>query len=380
MADNDLDFDLINKGSQKYMLISELKVQLSWTANVDLDLMAFYKCKNGDSGGVYSDMYSDHGTGSLTNFPFMQLDQDAGVGAGEGSKVETLTIKRFDEIAEIYLVAMNFTDASADRKSKFTQFDGIIEVSNEKDENFKVFLDSRKEGNVAVFARIEHSNDLMGAILHNESKVYSFSDFRKAIPGANRLSLANKLLLQGRGDSAPLNMSSGQISAALNWKANVDLDLHCFYSTKAVAGEKKSGGFFASLFGSGNSGREAQSGHIYFGARGKIGQFPYIELDQDAGVGDQGGDNEENIRLGDVAVIDQAIIVANIFNKPNARFATYDGAVTIFAGERSIEVPLMESAPGAWCIIAQIDNRSGVPSIVNINQTQKAKPERPDVV
>ena len=97
-------------------------------------------------------------------------------------------------------------------------------------------------------------------------------------------------------------------------------------------------------------------------------------MDQDAGIGDQGGDNEENIRFGDISVINRAIIVANIFNKPNARFGTYDGRVSVKAGEQEILVPLNTKEMGAWCVIAEIDNQSGTPKIVNCNQVMKKRP------
>ena len=122
-----------------------------------------------------------------------------------------------------------------------------------------------------------------------------------------------------------------------------------------------------------------KSGHIYFGSKGTLDRAPYIKLDQDAGIGDQGGDNEENIRFGNVDCLHQAIIVANIYNKPNSNFAKYDGSVIIKAGSQEIEVPLTESTPGAWCTIAQIENTSGQPKIVNINQTQRNKPESANV-
>ena len=42
-------------------------VTLQWTAAVDLDLMAFYKTKDGRVGGIYSDNYAG---GSLGRCPF----------------------------------------------------------------------------------------------------------------------------------------------------------------------------------------------------------------------------------------------------------------------------------------------------------------------
>lgn len=362
--------------SRSVMFAQELTVTLSWHAAVDLDLMAFYKTKSGEVGGVYSSMYAAGGDGDLRAFPYMKLDQDAGVGAqgGGDEKRETLKIKSLDEIAELYLVAVNFTDASKNKSSEFASFDGRVNVSNEKGEEINVVLASRDQGSAAVFARIEHTNALIGPVLHNESRVLSFDQLRAELPGASSLSLANKLILQGQGDSAPLAVTSGEVKAQLVWSASVDLDLHCFYRTRAS--EESSGGFLSSLFGGGGSG--PKEGHIYFGNRGRLSDSPYIELDQDAGIGDQGGDNEENMRLGDISAIDRVLIAVNIYNKPNASFGTYDGRVVVRAGAQEIEVPLTTREMGAWCVIAEISNEGGAPRLINVNRVQKDKPRLTD--
>ena len=100
--------------------------------------------------------------------------------------------------------------------------------------------------------------------------------------------------------------------------------------------------------------------------------------DQDAGIGDQGGDNEENMRLGDISVIDRVLIAVNIYNKPNARFGTYDGRVIVRAGSQEVEVPLTTQEMGAWCVIAEIDNRGAQPKVTNLSHVQKNKPSLRD--
>lgn len=375
--------ELSARGSKQHMMVSELTVKLVWHARVDLDLMAFYRTKSGDVGAVHSALYaSQSAQGSLTQFPYMELGEDAGVIADRSGdsaqKTETLRIKRMDDIAEIYLVAMNFTDAARNRASAFVEFDGRVEIEGSDGQRVTVVLASKEEGAAAVFARVEHSNSLVGPVLHNESKVLTLDQLRAQIPGAKDLSLASKLLLQSKGDSAPIIDATGTVRATLRWRASVDLDLHCFYVLKA---ERPSGGggFFSRLFGGGEpeQGASGESGHIYFRQRGSLTEAPFISLDKDSGIGDRGGDNQENIAFAKVERLEQAIIVANIFNKPNASFGTYDGSVIVRAGGQEIEVPLTEREPGAWCIIAQIDNRGAVPTIVNINQTQTARPELP---
>jgi uncharacterized protein involved in tellurium resistance len=80
------------------------------------------------------------------------------------------------------------------------------------------------------------------------------------------------------------------------------------------------------------------------------------------------------MRIGDIAVIERALIAVNIYNKPNARFGTYDGRVILRAGEQEIVISLDTQETGAWCVIAEIDNRSGQPKVTNTSKVQKARP------
>lgn len=348
---------------------SQMQVSLIWTAPVDLDLMAFYKAKDGRIGGVYSANYAGGSLGSLNRFPFMELSGDAGVGAKAGSNREELRIGSLGEMEEIRIVAVNFTDASSGRARVFADYDARVEVITDKGETHTVALDSPQSGSVAVLCRIR--TDFMGASLVNNSEVMRFDDFQAAVPGASALKLSSKVILKQKGQKA--NLSCKGFHAMLTWKTAVDLDLHCFYRLKGAAGEapaKK--GFLGKIFsGAGTGG----TGQVSFMNRGSKTSSPWIYLDKDAGVGDRGGDNRENIYFTKLDEIEHALIAANIFNKPNANFATYNGLVTVRGGSQEIEVPLTESAPGSWCIIAHLDNSGESPQLINVNHTQKDKPE-----
>ena len=105
------------------------------------------------------------------------------------------------------------------------------------------------------------------------------------------MDLVSKKTLAQKGDKAGL--LGKEIKATLRWRTAVDLDLHCFYRLKTdtpPVPQKK--GFLAKLVGMGGSSAE---GHVCFSSRGSKTASPWIFLDEDAGVGDVGGDNEENI-------------------------------------------------------------------------------------
>lgn len=147
------------------------------------------------------------------------------------------------------------------------------------------------------------------------------------------------------------NIPTKGLKATLKWKRAVDLDLYAIYETK-----------------------DGQAGVVYYGRKGSLNHSPYIALDHDAGIGDTGGDNEENMTLKDLADLKHVLIVANIFSKSNAVFASYDGEVSVVSGKEEFVVPLTSKEQGNWCIIAHLDNTALVPKLNNVNQTVRAKP------
>ena len=177
--------------------------------------------------------------------------------------------------------------------------------------------------------------------------------------------LKRKVTLKKKGETAEIRLKSktaATVHAKLTWKHAVDLDLHGFYKTKA-----------------------GQFGHIYFGNKGNLQKEPYIALDQDAGVGNKAGDNEENIRIGNLAHLSSVLIATNIFRffgflSSGENFAKYDGKVVIESDTGdSVEVPLISEEKGRWCLIAKIDNTGAAPQVININTVQKDEPAAKDL-
>lgn len=168
-----------------------------------------------------------------------------------------------------------------------------------------------------------------------------------------------------------VDIAKEKFRATLRWKASVDLDLYAIFAT----GDRE--------------------GSVYYGNRSyaKETAFPFITLDRDAGVGDRGGNNVENIVIHKPTEHDHILIVANIFNKTNANFAGYDGAVEVMYEDGTVfEVPLSSKSGGNWCIIAHFDNSRAQGVLNNVNSavhsiptvrsflnrpTQEPEPEKP---
>lgn len=373
-----VDFVLKAKGESKYISVQDLTVTLRWRSAVDLDLVAFYRRKDGGEGGVFSTHYLGGDLGALTRFPFMQLSGDALESDGREASEEVLRVARLDEIAQLYILALNQTAAregserGGEGGARFSDYDLSVEVKTSRGQVFEVPLGQSAEGGVvALVCRIDNTNAITGPQLINEGRVMRLSAFYEEVPGARALRVGQKLVLRAKGDSAPLARPRGDmpVHARLTWSASVDLDLNCFY---VKGGELRGGGggFFDRLFGS----LGGQVHRIYFGQRGSLTSEPFICLDQDAGIGDKGGENEENIEISKTVELDALLFCANIFNKPDASFGDYDGAVTVRCGDQEVEVPLKARERGAWALIALVDCRGDTLRVVSVDEVQRTPP------
>lgn len=139
-----------------------------------------------------------------------------------------------------------------------------------------------------------------------------------------------------------------RINVKLKWTAAVDLDLHCYYRTKA--GAKK---------------------HVWWMWRNGVDMV----LDKDAGIGNVGGQNEENITITSLDRLETILFATKIFSKGGC-FADYDGKVTIETNNGDdIIVPLTARERADWCVIAKIKNPGAAPaSVANLNHVMPNKP------
>ncbi|MBF0345382.1 MAG: stress response protein [Nitrospirae bacterium] len=185
MADLKAKINLKTKGDEAYIPVKQLMVTLKWSTNVDLDLMAFYKTKDGRKGGIFTDQLGGS-LGSLNDFPYIQHTGDEGVGEAGGDKQEVLRIAKLDDIAELYIVTLNYTDASRKLDSAFNKYDGGIVIMDDKGESFSVPLNSAEKGTAALIARIDNTSP-MGPKLINENRIMSLDTFVSTVPAGDLL-------------------------------------------------------------------------------------------------------------------------------------------------------------------------------------------------
>ena len=179
--------------------------------------------------------------------------------------------------------------------------------------------------------------------------------WKKAIFGQNHwsgnraITAANRRVVLAVGESAKLDTSSPltRINVRLKWTAAVDLDLHAFCTSKSGASE-----------------------HIYFVHREGQG----IILDNDAGIGDRGGQNEENLTVTEIDRFEEILFATKIFMKGGS-YSDYNGLVSVETNNGDdVTVPLTSRERADWCVIAKISNSANGTSVTNVNRVTNEEP------
>lgn len=165
--------------------------------------------------------------------------------------------------------------------------------------------------------------------------------------------IRNKIVIK---EKETANIPAKNLLATLSWKTSVDLDLYAFWKTK-----------------------DGKTGKVFYGQKSGLGG--QIKLDADAGVGDSGGDNEENMNIIHLDDIVHIVIAANIYGKSNANFAEFNSKVTIKTDQQEFEVPLTSKVGGSWAVIAWLDNTNPISTqLTNVNTVQRQEPTVAQVI
>ncbi len=133
-----------------------------------------------------------------------------------------------------------------------------------------------------------------------------------------------------------------QFMVTLKWTTAADFDLAAVYETK-----------------------EGKTGLVYFGEKGNLNNFPFMQLSGDEGVGDSGGDNQEDMRVTKIDDMNKIWIVcwdygAVTDGKP-ARFSGSDVTVNLIDDSgTNHKVTLDTGDTGNTAIIATIDNSNAM--------------------
>ncbi|MBO5799346.1 MAG: hypothetical protein J6R41_04865 [Paludibacteraceae bacterium] len=161
----------------------KLKVKLLWQSETDLDLCLFFKKKNGEIGGVFSNEYRGKKSdlGDLNKFPFMKHTGDEKEPSLGGESVEQINIARLDEIDTAYVCIVNYDAAVEGEDVTYADEGGRVELQSDSGDYLEVLADSKDEGHVYCVCSIKNNDGEYA--LKNESQVMDLSMAFEKIPG-----------------------------------------------------------------------------------------------------------------------------------------------------------------------------------------------------
>ena len=151
----------------------KLKVRMLWQSATDLDLCLFFKKKDGEVGGVFSDEYRRRrkDLGSLTEFPYILHMGDQKEPSPGGEEVEQINVATLADIEKAYICVVNYDAAIKGRDVTFADEGGRVEVT----------MDDPSQGHVYLVCSIANNNGEFALI--NESRVMDLGTAFDEVPG-----------------------------------------------------------------------------------------------------------------------------------------------------------------------------------------------------
>ena len=166
-----------------FTFTGKLKVKLFWSSSTDLDLCLFFKKKNGEVGGVFSNEYRGKRSdlGSLEQFPFMLHLGDNKEPAPGGEETEQINIASLADIEQAFICIVNYDAAIDQRDVTYADEGGRVELQSDSGDYLEVLADSNDEGPVYCVCSIKNNDGKYA--LKNESRVLDLSGAFEQIPG-----------------------------------------------------------------------------------------------------------------------------------------------------------------------------------------------------
>ena len=130
---------LRRKEEAAFTFTGRLKVRLLWQSETDLDLCLFFKKKDGEVGGVFSDLFRSRMTdrGALDQFPYI-LHLGDSPEPGEGSEsVEQINVGSLADLEQAYVCIVNYGAATDGRDVTFADESGRVEITSDAGDNLE---------------------------------------------------------------------------------------------------------------------------------------------------------------------------------------------------------------------------------------------------
>jgi len=158
------------------------RVRWIWDSEKDYDLCAFFKTKNGEEGGVFSNEYTGkkNDLGYLERFPFMTFTVDDQALLDLTPIFEEITISSLTEMEKVFFCIIGYTPAL---KNELTKFKGEFELISDTGLYFEIPTVTSKKGQVLVIARVDIDDNTL--LLSSVQRVLGLGEAYNEIPGFN---------------------------------------------------------------------------------------------------------------------------------------------------------------------------------------------------
>lgn len=173
-------------------ILNNLKLSLMWSKDDDLDLMIFYKTKEGVTGSVYSENIPGGDYGNLDKFPFISCGES---GLDDSSEdilsYEKMYINDFYPFEKIFIVVTNYADLVLKKQINFNEYQAVLKISpsysSDKKNVYLIRVNSEEKGDFLVIGEVDVSESIL--MLKNNNQVMTFEELVKTIPGTNKLKI-----------------------------------------------------------------------------------------------------------------------------------------------------------------------------------------------
>lgn len=138
------------KGGTETFPFGQLVIDLNWATQTDQDLALFFRCKNGEVGGVFSDEYRNQVSdlGSEEKFPFIKHYGDDRKDEASVDGHERIKVFNFDQMDQAFVCIINYDAALAKSDVTFAQEKAHVDITSDKGDNLSVDADSSDHGPV----------------------------------------------------------------------------------------------------------------------------------------------------------------------------------------------------------------------------------------
>lgn len=172
--------------------LNSLNISLMWSKDDDLDLMIFYKTKDGSMGSVYSENIPGGSFGDLDEFPFISCGESGLDDSSEDNiSYEKMSISDFSQFDKIFFVVTNYAEIILKKDIKFNEYQAVLKISprysSDKKNAYLIKVTSEERGDFLVIGEIEVSDSIL--MLKNTNQVMTFEELVRTIPGTNKLKI-----------------------------------------------------------------------------------------------------------------------------------------------------------------------------------------------